>query len=559
MNATLPVYWNEWTGFTHLRSFWIKISKANGRDKSKTLKLFYWLQGHITELQQEITEMKAINRLDPDELKEKIQDVLAYRDSQRDRNSELEEQIKSLRNRLNEIKCGNELPGGEAESTEETKSGAAKENETDDGMNLNEEIIDGIMVNTHDETDIVIGHSRSADVVSGNEIKPPRETKSDQNQSPIENENAPVHVRPLLHQRKSLAERLRLLMMTSDQAECPPGDSEDIVNPRQLLPLLLPSKQHPDEVMPIQGPRHPTWPRPSYANGQLPGCYIPLPPLHPRMDDGFPMVVNHLPHPSTSPRPPDRDSPTPAIQTPLPPICPRPPDGNSVTANQFPHPPLSPRSLANGRPKTAKARHVSLLSTCLASYDRKSPKPSVAFFISLNKDNDNRESPSCSSIAESDSSVSSSQNPQSSARSSPAKDSSTPINQTDSTPSYSCPDVTETPLPANHTQHPPSSPRPEVSDSPTTTNQIPHPPTNPPPDETENTPWWRFKKKKRERKPPSPQLQPANVVVTVDGVSLKFLWGIYLINAYLFIYLFICTYVYVSFVYNVPNIKSFIK
>ena len=313
------------------------------------------MQGRITELQQEIKETKAINHLDPCELKEKIQDILACRSDQRDTNRQIETQIKRLRDRLNVLKCGDALQDDEPDTCTSEDKHIDVERGTYERIYVKAETMEGVMVNTHDETEVVIGSSRSADAVSENKVKPPRETKSDQDQSPREDESVLVHKRALLHRRKSSAERLRNVMKSTEQVECPPGEGDQI-SPRQLPPLLLPSKQSPDEPMPTYGVRHPTWPRPSYLSGQLPGCHVPLPPLHPRIDDGFPKTTNPLPHQPMFPRPFEREIPTPAIRTPLPSICSGQSDGDNTVPDHSPHPPLSPNLPPINRPKTGIRR-----------------------------------------------------------------------------------------------------------------------------------------------------------------------------------------------------------
>ena len=325
------------------------------------------MQGQITELQQEIKETRSINHLEPCELKEKIHDVLAYGHEQRVTNSQLEEQIKKLRDRLNILRCGDALQYHKPDISEEKRIDA--ETEAYERIYVSTEAMDGVMVNTHDETEIVIGSSRSADAVSENKVKTPRETKSDQDQSPRENESVPVQNRALLHRRKSSAERLRNLMESTDQVECPPGEGDQI-SPRQLPPLLLPSKQPPDEAMPTHGARHPTWPRPSYVSGQLPGCHVPLPPLHPRIEDDFPKKTNPLPNPPKFPRPSKRENPMPVIKTPLPPICSGQFDGDNTTSYHSPPTPFTVRLTPINIPKTGGARHVSLLSTCCDPSER---------------------------------------------------------------------------------------------------------------------------------------------------------------------------------------------
>ena len=425
------------------------------------------MQGQITELQQEIKETRAINHLDPYELKEKIQDVLACRNDQRLTNSQLEEQIKKLRDRLNILRCGDALQDHESDNSEKKRIEA--ETEAYERIYVNAEAIHGVMVNTHDEAEIVIGSSRSADAVSENKVKTPRETKSDQDQSPRGNESVPVHNRALLHRRQSSAERFRNLMKSTDQVECPPGEGAQI-SPRQLPPLLLPSKQPPDEAMPTHGARHPTWPRPSYVSGQLPGCHVPLPPLHPRIDDDFPKKTNPLP--PMFPCPSERDIPTPAIKTPLPPICSGQSDGDNTTPNYSPSPPFTIRLTPINRPKTGGARRVSLLSTCCDPLGRDTSNLSLA----TQKYIENRKNPVSSSKSESDLSVSSGQSQMSPACLSPPQYSSAPNDQADSSSSFSSPVISEKPLPArNHDQRPPSSTCRGLNETPLPAIKTPEP------------------------------------------------------------------------------------
>ena len=403
-------------------------------------------------MQQEIKEARAINRLDPDELKEKIRDIRRYRDDQVETNKQLEEQIKHVKDKLNRIKIGEELSDEEDHNTADK----ATETETEAFERIyvnDEENMDGTMVNTHNEKKIAIGLSKSADIVSENKAKPPRETKSDQDQSPQYEESAPVHQRALLHRRKSSAERLRSLMKSTEQVETPPGDSDQI-SPKYVPPILLPSKQPPNEAMPTHLPRHPTWPRTSYTNEEIPGCHIPLPPQHPHIDEGFPKEGTPLPPSRVFPRAPERHVPTPAFKTPLPPISgrdvltpaigktPLPPicsgqsDGENTVTVYSPHPPLTPRLPHTNRGKSGR-RRVSLLSSCLDPLNRDSSIPNFNNYTDMVNKN-----PETMTEAVSDCSVSSDYSQLSSPQSC-----STPIDQTDSVSSSATPGDRKTLLP----------------------------------------------------------------------------------------------------------------
>ena len=61
----------------------------------------YFFQEHISDLNQEITETKAINRLNPEDVQTKAEIIWKPCENQRQTNASLEEDVQRLKNVLN--------------------------------------------------------------------------------------------------------------------------------------------------------------------------------------------------------------------------------------------------------------------------------------------------------------------------------------------------------------------------------------------------------------------------------------------------------------------------
>ena len=135
-----------------------------------------FFQKQIAEIHQEITEVKAINGLKPEDLKVEIEKVWTLYGNQRLTNSSLEDEIEKLKNDLNEYKCdGDTLVKPPDEATEIINYGSK------DDTNTNLEALRG-KVMTGDKV-IKAGKSKSADVVSLTQAEAElRETKSEHRQ-----------------------------------------------------------------------------------------------------------------------------------------------------------------------------------------------------------------------------------------------------------------------------------------------------------------------------------------------------------------------------------------
>ena len=68
------------------------------------------LQEHLSNLNQEITETKAINALNPDDVQTKAEMVWNQYNSQRQTNTSLEKEIQKLKSDLNAYMCGRVSP-----------------------------------------------------------------------------------------------------------------------------------------------------------------------------------------------------------------------------------------------------------------------------------------------------------------------------------------------------------------------------------------------------------------------------------------------------------------